>query len=152
MRKLLTLAAMALVLTAVALSARPHTASASGFWCYDDPTVVINGRVAHVELGVPEDQVGAVVGSTLTIVVPKNVNAQVSDANTGVPIGRLKVVVTLVHSNEVWDGVSPVNVSAFGSVVAKASFPASLVATINDTPVATATGKTNRPLSLSFSM
>jgi hypothetical protein len=67
------------LLLIVAGSARPAPASADLIWCWDDPTLVVNGSAVHLRVGVPA---GArkVSTASLTVVVPANVKAHLSGA------------------------------------------------------------------------
>lgn len=58
-----------------------RTATASVWWAWDDPVVVINGQVVHVLAGVPADARGQVTSAEVVITVPSGVDAKLTAVN-----------------------------------------------------------------------
>ena len=111
----------ALLLTAILLVHPSSPAYADRTWCAKDPTLVLNGTTVHLEVGVPHDQRQAVTGSTLIVVVPRNVTARLSGANAP----AFPITVTLRYEGE-WSGTGAVPVRAHAVVHAPAAVPARL--------------------------
>jgi hypothetical protein len=59
--------------------ARPSTASE--WWCWDDPVLVINGQVVHVLAGVPAEARTRVTQAEVVITVPNGVDAKLTAVN-----------------------------------------------------------------------
>jgi hypothetical protein len=83
---LAALGGLALVAAGIVQS-RP--AGAYELWCFDDPTVLINGRAVHINLGIQADQatiLGSLASASIVVHVPQGVTTQfVSAANTWYP-------------------------------------------------------------------
>jgi hypothetical protein len=102
-----------LLLSAIAVVQHQAPAFAGVAWCWEDPTLVINGKVVHINLGVPQDQRSLVTRSTLVVTVPEDVPANLS----GVSATNFPIAVTLVRSGT-WDGSSALLVTANAVVYA----------------------------------
>ena len=123
MRRTFWAAAIALAAFAVALVQQPSRASADLGWCVNDPVLVINGRTVHINVAVPVEHRLLVTRSTLTVVVPANVPAQLSGINaTNFPI-TIELVRRGTHS-----GDGPVRVTAEAVVYGPDGMPTRLSA------------------------
>ena len=127
MRTLRT-ALVALILVLGSLAAYPPTAGAvppagdcvvpeSG-WGLDcsDPTLTINGKVVHLTVGVPREQVDLVEWVTLEVVVPANARAQLTGVNAAHGVGRLQIQTRLLHTGAPSSGSGPLPVTATATV------------------------------------
>jgi len=108
----LVLAALAALLLISITAVRIPPAQAQVSWCWNDPTLIINGRVVHIDLGVPQSQVGTVTDSTLTVTVPTGVPVTLAAVNAKHFITRLRIDVELVFAELNYDGRGPVPVRA----------------------------------------
>ena len=114
MRTLTLGATFALLVTAVAFVQGASRASAEVTWCLLDPTLVIDGKAVHLNVGVPKDQVKSVSEVTLVVTVPSNVRASLSGTQAANGIGRLGIKTELSPTAPAWHGAGavPVRVTA----------------------------------------
>jgi hypothetical protein len=140
-------AALALAGMMLAVGALAPTPTAAGWvWCWSDPTLVIDGRVVHIDVGVPVDDRQQVTGSTLTVTVPANVTAHLS----GVNAENFPITVTLVRGGP-WNGKGDIPVTATAVVSAPAGVPTALWAWQAGGGVDTIThGTAGKEMTLSF--
>jgi hypothetical protein len=114
---LLTLGSL-LVVTAWA---RPAPASADLIWCWDDPTVAINGNAVHIRVGVPADGRQERISMALTLRVPANVQAHLS----GAAARSFPYDLTLSHDGP-YSGSGPIPVTIVVVVAGPPDMPAAL--------------------------
>ena len=137
-----------LVLNAGALLWPPRPAFSDMEWCYQDPTLVIEGRTVHFNVGVPRAHLTSVTGSTLTVVVPTNVQARLSGTNAA----YFPITVQLEREG-VWTGTGDIPVRAYATVYAPAGVPTRFVAQQSGTStVAAMHGTANVPMALTYSV
>jgi len=118
MRKLLVVMA-ALVAGAVLY---PAAAGSAEEWCWNDPTLAINGRAVHFQIGAPISKKELVRNTALTVVIPSNVSANLTGAgNENFPMS-----VTLLQTGAPWLGFGPIPVSATAVVSVDGSVPTAL--------------------------
>ncbi len=117
-----SLMALALgVLASVALA--PATPTRADDWCWNDPTLSINGRTVHIDVGAPVDKRTLVHASTIVVTVPINVDAQLTGTNSP----NFPTDVTLVRAGT-WSGSGAVPVTATAVVDVESDVPAGLKA------------------------
>lgn len=66
-----------MVLGLLLVGQAPRTASASAEWCWDDPVILVDGRIVDIRVGLPLRQLLTTRSTTLTIVIPANVQGTV---------------------------------------------------------------------------
>ena len=118
MSRILAVTVLAVVLTAVALVQQSSRAIADVEWCLNDPVLTVGGSVVHIDTGVPNDQRHVVRRSRLTVIVPANVNASLSNTEAII----FPMTVTLERRGS-YSGAGPVPVRATAVVDAAASTP-----------------------------
>jgi len=109
-----------LALTAlVGVFAARSTPAHADEWCWNDPTLIVNGRILHIDLGVQRNQVSTVTDSTLVVTVPAGVTATLSGLNATNFVTRLRIDVELVYDPTLtYSGIGPVPVQAVASITA----------------------------------
>ena len=123
----LTRISLSLALVAV-LALAPGTTSAQLEWCWNDPTLVVNGKTVHINLGAPVDRRTLINNSVVTVTVPENVDAHLSGANTL----NFPMSVTLLRSGT-WSGSGDIPVSVTGTVLITPGTPTGLKTRHSDT-------------------
>jgi len=83
-------------------------------WCWDDPTLVLNGQTFHIDAGVPQAQRDGVTAVSITIMAPANVRAHLSG---GTP-DTLPTTVNLIRSPR-RGGSTPAEVTITGVVTGR---------------------------------
>ncbi len=113
----------AIVVAVIALASLAPAGSVRAFddWCWNDPTLVVNGTVVHIGLGAPMSKRSLVRASSVTVSVPDNVKAHL----TGAKGANFPMQVTLVRSGT-WSGNGPVPVTVTGQVNVDPSTPTGL--------------------------
>lgn len=82
MRRLCAALVAATVLGSLLLLPRlSETADASEWWCWDDPVLVLNGRVVHIYTGVKTAALQRVTLAEIEITVPAGVDAKLTASN-----------------------------------------------------------------------
>jgi hypothetical protein len=115
----------AVMLAGLAMTLRPVPALGDWIWCWDDPTLTVNGLTAHINTGVPWDQRSLVTGTSLVVTVPTNVDAQLSGTNAAQGTGILGTTTQLVRSGT-YSGVGPVPVFVTAIVNGATGIPVKL--------------------------
>jgi hypothetical protein len=127
-RHWLTLAAATAVLVAVAsLFHRPAPAAADWVWCWDDPTLTVNGRVVHLNTGVPTDHRQVIESVVLTVTVPAGVTANLSGVNAAQGTGSLRTTTVLQYAGT-YSGSGPIPVQVTATVIGPPGVPTQLTA------------------------
>jgi hypothetical protein len=128
--------------------------TASADWCYDDPLMLIQGRILDFQVGIPFQNVKDLTGPVeIRVHVPKNVNAAVL-----LKLDLLyKTDVKIVRTNETWQSGKPVNVKIEMRAPARTSFNTSLLVThtaggLRLVDISQTTGKSNEWLTRSFKL
>lgn len=109
--RMLTRIWLSLALVA-ALALVPGAASAQMEWCWNDPTLVVNGKTVHINLGAPVDRRTLINNSAVTVTVPENVDAHL----TGAGVLNFPMSVTLLRSGT-WSGSGDIPVTVTGTVL-----------------------------------
>lgn len=121
-------------------------AQAQSDWCWNDPTLVMNGKTVHIGIGAPVSMRNVIFQSSITVVVPTNVDASLSGTNATYFPTR----VTLVQSGT-WDGSGPVPVTVSAVVNVASTVPTGLKAWQSGVGVVTQTNGTGGlAMALSF--
>ena len=128
MRTSMSVLGLVALLAFVALVQQPGTASASVGWCLDDPTLVVNGRTVHINIGVPSDLRRSVDYVTLVVEVPSNVSASLSGTNAAQGTGILGVRSTLSFTGAIYSGTGPIPVTVTATVNSAVVMPTRLSA------------------------
>jgi hypothetical protein len=139
MSRLQSLRRLSLMLVACALVAGLALAPAgptraADEWCWNDPTLVINGKTVHIDIGAPVSMKDLIFNSSITVIVPANVTASLSGTNAV----NFPTTVTLVQSGT-WAGTGPVSVTATAVVDVSSSVAAGLKAWQSDIGTVTQT-------------
>ena len=139
------------------LATAPMVAGRAGAvetWCADDPVVSVNGRLVEIQVQMPTSMVATMRSTTLKVIVPKNVPAEVVVDD----VGAFPMETTISPTGPKWDGDGPLPITIVVDVTASTSYEIRVVATQLLTlgaPVGertTATGTTNIPLRMSMSL
>jgi hypothetical protein len=117
----------ALLLAAIGLVRGPAPALADWVWCWDDPTLTVNGRVVHINTGVPTDQRKLIEHVVLTVVVPEGVSANLSGVNAAQGTGSLRTITVLQYAGT-YSGSGPIPVTVTATVSGPAGVPTMLSA------------------------
>jgi hypothetical protein len=127
MRRLTLTAIAALVLAVIGLVRGPAPALADWVWCWDDPTLTVNGRVVHINTGVPTDQRKLIENIVLTVVVPEGVSANLSGVNAAQGTGSLRTITVLQYAGT-YSGTGPIPVVVTAAVTGPAGVTTMLTA------------------------
>lgn len=148
MRKLFTVSAAAAMLLGSAAFQQLGYAAAEEFWCFDDPTIHVNGQVVHVTVAVPQDSKRSVQDVRLVVTLPENVEVKL-DGPAGRPAGPLHTITTIVRSGS-YNGSGAVPMTATATVDAPSSTAARLIAQENGFAAVESDGNAGQPLSVSL--
>jgi hypothetical protein len=148
MRKLFTVSAAAAMLLGSAAFQQLGHASAQTGWCFDDPTIHINGQTVHVTVAVPMSSKKSVQDVRLVVVLPENVDVKL-DGPAGRPNGPLNTITTIVRSGS-YDGTGAVPMTAYAVVEAPTSTLARLIAQENGFAPVESDGNAGQALAVSL--
>jgi hypothetical protein len=117
----------ALLFAVIGLVHGPEPALADWVWCWDDPTLTVNGRVVHINTGVPTDQRKLIDNIVLTVTVPEGVSANLSGVNAAQGTGSLRTITVLQYAGT-YSGSGPVPVTVTATVSGPPDVPTMLTA------------------------
>ena len=103
---------LGLVVAVAAVVLYPTDRASAEDWCWNDPTLSINGRAVHFLIGAPLPKRELVRNSTLTVVVPSNVTANLAGAG----VQNFPMSVTISSTGLPWSGIGPILVTATATV------------------------------------
>ena len=150
----LVLASLAALLLCAPVGVPVLPATASAGWCWDDPLVLVNGRLLDIRVGMPIEYVATMRTTTLTIIIPRNVVGAILVHD----VSAFPMTTQLAATAPPWNGRGEVPVRIVADVQASTSYPIALVATPLLTgrevlaPAIQATGTANTPLSLALTL
>lgn len=141
------LIALTLLASTLLLPGATAPAHASEWWCWDDPVLVIDGRVVHIYTGVPAGAVPQVAVAEVTVTVPNGVNAKL----TATASPRFPQTATLVRAGSIGpDGA--VTVTASAVIRGSGDFAAGLRMVQPSGDESAVFGRSNQPVSTSLTL
>ncbi|MGD9891063.1 MAG: hypothetical protein AB7R89_14240 [Dehalococcoidia bacterium] len=147
-------ALVALLLAIVATAPSVNDATAYETWCADDPIVVVDGHLLHIQVQMPLAELLAMRSTRLTVVIPQNVGGFVLLDDISV----FPMQTSVAARGPIWAGTGPLPVTVVVEVDATKSYPIRVVAkpvtplTRLLAPPVTAIGTTNRRLELPLTL
>jgi len=108
-----------------ALWATPRPAHASADWCWDDPVVIVGGRIVDIRVQLPLANLLTMRSTTLTVVVPRNVTGFVLVDD----VSAFPMRTTVSATGSAWNGSGPLPITLQAMVESPVAFNIHLVAT-----------------------